>query len=77
MPTLLRHGPYRFYIFSNEGREPAHVHVDRDDKSVKIWLEPVSIARNPGFRPPELRRILRLVEANRRYLLEAWDEQPR
>jgi hypothetical protein len=77
MPTLLRHGPYRFYVFSNEHHEPPHVHVDRDDKSAKIWLQPVSVARNHGLSPLELRSIVRLVRANQRRLLEAWHEHPK
>lgn len=74
MPTVLRHGPYRFYFYSHEPSEPAHVHVDRDERTAKLWLDPVDVSRNHGFRGPELRRILRLVRANRRRLLEAWDE---
>ena len=27
MPTVLRVHGYRFFFFSNEGREPAHIHV--------------------------------------------------
>jgi hypothetical protein len=30
VPTVLRTGPYRFYFYSHEPNEPAHVHVDRD-----------------------------------------------
>ncbi len=55
MPTVLRLGPYKFYFYSHEPNEPAHIHVDRDKNSAKIWLEPVSLARNVGFRSYELR----------------------
>jgi hypothetical protein len=27
--------------------------VDRDDQSVKFWLDPVALARNLGFGPVE------------------------
>ena len=27
VPTILRVGPYRFFFFSNENNEPAHIHV--------------------------------------------------
>jgi hypothetical protein len=57
MPTLLRIGPYRFYFWSHELNEPPHVHVDRDDSSAKFWLEPISLARNHGFRAHELRQV--------------------
>jgi len=44
MPTVLRIGPYRFFFFSNEGNEPPHVHVERDDNTAKYWLDPVRVA---------------------------------
>ncbi len=72
MPTVLRSGPYRFYFFSHEPNEPAHVHVDRDQFSAKVWLLPLALARNIGFSARELRKILKLVEDNQTMLLEAW-----
>jgi hypothetical protein len=72
MPTVLRSGPYRVYFYSHEPNEPPHVHVDRDDRTAKLWLEPVRLARNIGFGPPELTRIERMVRENQAALLEAW-----
>jgi len=72
VPTVLRSGPYRVYFFSHEPNEPSHVHVDRDDLSVKFWLQPLALARNFGFPPRELRRIRDLIEENREKLLEEW-----
>lgn len=74
MPTVLRYGPYRFYFFSHEPNEPAHIHVDRDDSSAKFWLSPVSLSTNFGFSAHELREIRRLVEANASMMLRAWNE---
>ena len=61
MPTVLRVGPYRFVFFSTDAPEPAHVHVLRDQKAVKFWLEPVSLAKNKGFPEHELNQLSRLV----------------
>jgi len=58
--------------YSHESNEPPHVHVDKDDLSAKFWLEPVSLARNCGFSPKELRRIQRLVMEHQVAFLEAW-----
>ncbi|MGK2926993.1 MAG: DUF4160 domain-containing protein [Lysobacterales bacterium] len=55
MPTVLRQGPYRFFWYSHEPNEPAHVHIDRDQCSAKFWLEPVGFARNIGFSRHELK----------------------
>ena len=73
MPTVLRHGPYRFYFYSHEPHEAPHVHVDRDDDSAKFWLDPVGLARNFGFSAHELRDIERLVTEHQGELLEAWN----
>ena len=71
MPTVLRHGPYRLYFYSNEADEPAHVHVERDGDVAKFWLEPVRLARSGGFRATEINRISKLVEQFREEILEA------
>jgi Domain of unknown function (DUF4160) len=74
MPTVARIGPYRLYFFSHEPNEPPHVHVDRESATLKVWLLKVDLARSRGFRPPEIGRILQIVEANRESLLEAWHD---
>jgi hypothetical protein len=73
MPTVLRTGPYRFYFYSHEPNEPAHVHVDRDEKSAKFWLLPVALAENLGFAASELRKIARLVVEHEDLCVEAWN----
>ncbi|HMF13826.1 MAG TPA: DUF4160 domain-containing protein [Gemmataceae bacterium] len=72
MPTVRRSGPYRVYFYSHDLNEPPHVHVDRERFSAKYWLEDVSLARNFGFSPKELRKILRLLRDHQAELLEAW-----
>ena len=73
MPTVLRHGAYRFYFYSHEPNEPVHVHIDRDNLSAKFWVNPVSLARNLGFGGRELRQVEKLVRDNQTVLLEAWN----
>ena len=73
MPTVLRSGPYRFYFYSHDLiNEPPHVHVDRDDLSVKFWLNPVALASNLGFNASELRKIEKIVSEHQDELLERW-----
>lgn len=74
MPTVDRIGPYRFFFFSNEGNEPAHIHVQRDSKLAKFWLEPVVLVSSAGFTAHELREIEELVESNQNTYLEKWNE---
>lgn len=73
MPTVLRHEGYRLYFYSHEPNEPPHVHVDKGGCSAKVWLEPVGLARNLGFRPKEIGNILAIARDNREQLLEAWN----
>jgi len=72
MPTILRAGPYRFYFFSHEPNEPAHVHVDRQEYTAKFWLKPVRLARNYGCSGREVRAIHDLVIENQEKFQEAW-----
>lgn len=72
MPTVLRIGAYRFHFYSREPNEPAHIHVERDDLEAKLWLEPVSLARNYGFPAKELNELARLVEMHKGLMEEAW-----
>ena len=74
MPTVLRIGGFRFYFSSHEPNEPPHIHVDRGEATIKIWLESLEVAKSRGFRAHEIGGIVALVEANRALLLEAWHE---
>ena len=71
---MLRVGPYRFFFFAADRDEPHHVHVERDDKIVKFWLDPVRLQKRGGFSPAEIGWIRNLVEEHREKLMEAWNE---
>jgi hypothetical protein len=74
MPTVMRIGAFRFYFYSHEPNEPPHVHVDRDMATIKVWLDPVEVAKSRGFRAHEITGIVSMVEENRKLLQEAWHE---
>ncbi|MFN0009358.1 MAG: DUF4160 domain-containing protein [Planctomycetota bacterium] len=74
MPTVLRIGPARFFFYSNEGREPPHIHVEEAGAVAKFWLDPVSLAASSRFRMRDLSRLRRKVVEHRQELLEAWRE---
>ena len=67
-------GPYRFFFYSFDCNEPAHVHVERENSTCKFWLEPIELARSHGFSARELNVIRRLINTHRPAILEAWDE---
>ena len=73
MPTVLRVRGFQFYFFSQEGSEPAHIHVERGDGTAKYWLNPIRRQYTYNFSPREIRQIERIVTEQRDQLLEAWD----
>ena len=70
MPTILRVAGYRFFFFSNERSEPAHIHVEQAERYAKFWLEPVSLAADYGFRSGELSELHGFVTQYRSLFLE-------
>lgn len=74
IPTIFRLDGYRFYFYSHEPNEPPHVHVDKGGSSMKVWLDPVDLAKNTGFRRSEINGIIMMVTTHRGRLLEAWHE---
>ncbi len=59
---------------SSDGDEPAHIHIERDDRIAKFWLDPVRLARSGGFRASEIAALAALAIENKDRLLEAWHD---
>lgn len=75
MPTLLLIRGLRFFFYSNENHEPAHVHVMKGEAEGKIWLEPVlEIAYLHRFTNSEEKDILEIVESNKEQFKRKWYE---
>jgi hypothetical protein len=72
MPTVLRIGSARFFFYSNEGLEPAHVHIEQAGALAKFWLDPVSLASSSRFSGRDLRRLEEQVIQHRTQFLAAW-----
>jgi hypothetical protein len=74
MPTALRFRAYRFYFYSYDCGEPRHMHVDREGRSAKFWLDPnVTLEENHGYSRQELRDIERITRDNLEHLRDEWD----
>jgi len=73
-PTVLRFGPYRFFFYSGDKVEPPHIHIEREARIAKFWLDPVRLQSSGGFRPNEIRDMQGLVEEHQEQLLESWHE---
>ena len=74
MPTVLRTGPYRFFFYAGDRDEAPHVHVERDDKVAKFWLDPLRLQRSGGFSRKEISRLQKLLSASRLRVFEAWND---
>ena len=74
MPTVLRLKGFRLFFFSSEVNEPAHIHVESDDKYAKFWLEPVQLAKSVGYSARELSQIRTIITENIGALRRKWDE---
>lgn len=72
MPTVLRSGPYRFFFYSGDRREPPHVHVEREHCHAKFWLNPVRLQASGGFGRTEINKLESLVFENEAHLLREW-----
>ncbi len=75
MPVILRVKGYRFWFYEADLDEPAHVHVGREGREAKYWLDPVGVARAGGFRPVDLREIERIIKDNLDFLLRTWEKE--
>ncbi len=74
MPTILKVGPYRLFFYASDGHEPVHVHILRDDKVAKFWVNPIRLATNIGFSSPELRQIGKIIDENSPEIERKWNE---
>lgn len=74
MPTVCRVGPYRFFFYAGDRDEPLHIHVERDDKIAKFWLDPIKLQNSGGFNRVELGRIHSVIKEHHSELMEAWND---
>ena len=74
MPTVHREGPYRFFFYSNDRSEPMHVHIERDGRVAKFWLEPVELQKRGGHREPDLSRIEKIINLRLEFLIGEWHD---
>ena len=81
MPQIFKFGKYHIYFWINEGSplEPVHVHVSEGKPSAnatKVWITQTGrciLCHNASHIPPqELRKILKVIDANSTYIVQQW-----
>ena len=74
MPTALKIGPYRFFFYATDRDEPHHIHVERDDKVAKFWLDSIRLQNSYGFNRQEINRTQDIIQEHQKQLMEAWND---
>ncbi|HEY8575174.1 MAG TPA: DUF4160 domain-containing protein [Devosia sp.] len=74
MPTVFRWRGHRFFWYLADGSEPPHVHIWKDGKECKIWLNSLEVAYNHGYAPADLRNLVSVTAEQRNHLLEIWHD---
>lgn len=74
MPTILRIGPYRFFFYAGDRDEPIHIHVEREEKVAKFWVDPSRLENSGGFGRSELSKIQKMVSEHQETIFEAWHD---
>ncbi|PTL34913.1 hypothetical protein CLG94_12505 [Candidatus Methylomirabilis limnetica] len=74
MPTVLKVGPYRFFFYAGDRDEPPHIHVERNSKIAKFWLDPIRLQKSGRFTRAEIGRIQQLVNEHDPRFMEAWND---
>lgn len=77
MPTVFIQKGYRFFFYAADLDEPIHVHISKAGKQAKIWVQPIRVARDGGFRDHELNEIKRIINRYRGEIVACWEEEQR
>lgn len=75
VPTVFYRNGFRFYFWSEEGKEPAHIHVNKGNGTAKYWLVPeIECEFSYGFKLSEERYIRATIKKEYKTLISAWNE---
>ena len=83
MPQVIKIGAYVIFFWLDEGRplEPIHVHIAEGvprANATKVWLtqsgKAVLASRHSEIPAAELRKLIRVVEANADLIREKWSD---
>jgi len=72
MPTVIEHKGYRFFFYIND-HPPVHIHIEKDNKTAKFNLEPLSLVRSRKFNASEIKEIHNFIKNNLEFLKQKWD----
>ena len=74
MPEIFRSFRFVFFFYSNEGREPIHVHVRKAGGFAKFWIEPVELDFSQGLKTSDIQQAEELISEHLIIIKKKWDE---
>lgn len=73
MPQVFKQKGYSFYFYSSDLNEPMHIHISRDGKEAKLWINTMSFAQEGRFTKSELNEIERIARGRVNEIIRAWN----
>jgi hypothetical protein len=64
----------QIFFFSNESREPAHIHIVSGNNEEEIWLADHKIVYSYGFKAHEIKDLIDLTAEHHVEFMEIWYE---
>ncbi|MGI8965699.1 MAG: DUF4160 domain-containing protein [Limisphaerales bacterium] len=77
MPTVFIQNGYRVSFYSYDLAERMHVHIFKDRKECKLWLDDLTVEFNHGFKSQDVAEIRRMIAERRAEIVERWLEHGR
>ena len=74
MPEVFRKQGYVFFFYSNENREPMHIHVRKAGGFAKFWMEPIELDYSSGLKTKEVSKAEQLLAENQDLVRRKWHE---
>ncbi len=74
MPEVFRKEGYVFFFYSNEVREPMHIHVRKAGGFAKFWMEPIELDYASGLKTQQVARAEQLIVENQDLIRRKWHE---
>lgn len=71
MPGFKEEGFYVYFVEFDLAERP-HVHIEKEGKTAKYWIDRLELFDAGRFKGHELTKIEKLLKRRRRYLLELW-----
>jgi hypothetical protein len=74
MPTVFVQDGFRFYFYSNERNEPAHIHVTGRGGEMKLWLPSLRIEYSFGLSPASQGAAYEITKKYANLFMGKWNE---